>query len=378
MKQVFTIMTQPADDTSVFSAIVLAAASLISFFLLKRLVKQLILRIATRRGGEGRVIIVGNSAEGARALIREAERDRRQRMIVLGTVGSFSGDLGCPNLGSLDRFGEILDLLRPSYAVFAIDSYEKEKIIRLVNLCDDRCVKVYFLPVIYGYLKSQKQVETFGSTPLINVHSTPLDIPFYGFLKRGFDIFGSLILIIFTSPLMILAAVGVKISSRGPILFKQVRVGRLGKEFTMLKFRSMREADESETVSWSTGTDPRKTRFGNFLRKTSIDELPQLFNVLAGSMSLVGPRPELPRFVDSFKNEIPLYMVKHYVKPGITGLAQINGLRGNTSVADRIHADIYYIEAWSFALDLKILLKTPYRAINKNEIYGGGDEKRKI
>ena len=151
----------------------------------------------------------------------------------------------------------------------------------------------------------------------------------------------------------------------------------MGREFQMLKFRSMRESTAEDEASWSTGIDRRKTRFGNFLRKTSIDELPQLFNVLAGSMSLVGPRPELPRFVEKFKTEIPLYMVKHYVKPGITGLAQVNGLRGNTSVEDRIHADIYYIESWSLALDLLILLRTPFRAINKSEVYSGSGKSKK-
>jgi lipopolysaccharide/colanic/teichoic acid biosynthesis glycosyltransferase len=136
----------------------------------------------------------------------------------------------------------------------------------------------------------------------------------------------------------------------------------------MLKFRSMR-VDNNTTTEWTTDTDERKTRFGNFLRKTSIDELPQLFNVLMGSMSLVGPRPEIPVFVSHFKEVIPLYMVKHYVKPGMTGLAQIKGLRGDTSVEDRIHEDIAYIENWSFMMDLYILFKTPFKAINKNERY---------
>jgi hypothetical protein len=140
----------------------------------------------------------------------------------------------------------------------------------------------------------------------------------------------------------------------------------MGKPFIMLKFRSMRP---NPGDGWTTNNDPRKTRFGTFLRRTAIDELPQLFNVLSGSMSLVGPRPELPKFVEQFKKYIPLYMVKHYVKPGITGLAQIKGLRGDTSVEDRIHEDIFYIEQWSIWLDLYILFKTPLKAFNKNEKY---------
>ena len=203
---------------------------------------------------------------------------------------------------------------------------------------------------------------------MINIHKTPLDVKFNTVMKRIVDILGALLLIFLALPVMIWAAVGVKLSSPGPILFKQVRVGRLGREFVMLKFRSMSVGDVGE-AAWSTGKDTRKTKFGNLLRRTSIDELPQLFNVLAGDMSLVGPRPEIPKFVEKFKKTIPLYMVKHYVKPGMTGLAQINGLRGDTSLEERIEKDIYYIENWSLLLDFKILFKTPFAAINKSEVY---------
>ena len=365
-----------------FDAFSFAAAFvlLIVLFLLKNLLQRLIFRFARRHGNVGRrAIVIGNSADGARAFVREAEYAARRgasskvgnqsRITVLGTVGDFPDGLGCPNLGGVDRLCEILETLSPDYAVFAIESYEKDRLIRLVNLCDDKCVKVYFLPMIYGYLKSEKQVEIFGTTPLINIHTTPLDVPINAFLKRTFDIFGSAVLIILTSPIMLFCAFGVKLTSRGSVLFRQRRVGRFGREFTMLKFRSMRDGGESENNSWSTGVDSRKTKFGNFLRKTSLDELPQLFNVLSGKMSLVGPRPEMPYFVDKFRNEIPLYMVKHYVKPGMTGLAQINGLRGDTSISDRIHADLFYIESWTPLLDLLILLKTPFRAINRREVY---------
>ena len=351
--------------------IALAFVLLLTFFLLKRLAAGLLRGLARKYGDEKRVVIVGNCAEAARGFVREAAHGAGLRITVLGAVGDCAArELGCEKLGEMGELEKILDLQRPDFAVFAIDSYEKSEIISLVNLCDDRCVKVYFLPVIYGYFRSARQVEHLGSTPLINVHSTPLDIPSNAFIKRAVDIVGALLLIILTSPIMLAAAVGVKISSEGPVLFRQVRVGRMGQEFVMLKFRSMR-LDPKGDCSWSTGVDERKTRFGNFLRRTSIDELPQLFNVLAGSMSLVGPRPEIPRFVEQFRNEIPLYMVKHYVKPGITGLAQVNGLRGDTSIRDRIYADIYYIETWSLMLDLSVLLRTPFKAINKSEVYTG-------
>ncbi len=313
------------------------------------------------------VIIVGDNTQTAKEYIKEAQSDPTLGIMVLGYVGEkISPDVGAEKLGNFKDLAKILDKYHPTDVVFAIDSYDKWRLIKLVNMCDDRCIKVYFLPVIYGFFKHPSQIEQVGSVPLINIHSTPLDMAVNSFIKRLVDIIGSLALIILTSPIMIAAAIGVYISSPGPILFKQKRVGRLGKKFTMLKFRSMR-VNAASNSAWTTGEDPRKTRFGTFLRRTAIDELPQLFNVLGGSMSLVGPRPELPVFVETFKEEIPLYMVKHYVKPGITGLAQINGLRGDTSIEERIHKDIEYIEKWSLWLDLYIILKTPLKMFNKSE-----------
>ena len=195
-----------------------------------------------------------------------------------------------------------------------------------------------------------------------------LDSPSLLFVKRSLDIALSLALIILLSPIMLIVSLGVLISLGRPILFKQERIGRCGVPFVMLKFRSMREGGEE---GWSTGIDGRKTRFGNLIRRLSLDELPQLFNVLSGEMSLVGPRPEISRFVEKFKERIPLYMQKHLVKPGITGLAQIRGLRGDTALDERIRVDIYYIENWSLWLDFKILLITPFKMLNRREIYTG-------
>ena len=321
-----------------------------------------------------KVILVGDNTATVKDFIKQVSLNSQYGMMIIGYVGDkIHSDVGCDKLGSFRDLGAILDEYRPTDVVFAIDAYDKRHLIKLVNLCDDRCVKVYFLPVIYGFFKSPTQIETVGSLPVINIHSTPLDNRFNSFVKRVVDILGSLALIAMTSPIMLAAAIGVYISSPGPILFRQERVGKMGKPFTMLKFRSMKVNVESDSA-WTTGADPRKTRFGTFIRKTSIDELPQLFNVLFGSMSLVGPRPEVPKFVEYFRDIIPLYMVKHYVKPGMTGLAQIKGLRGDTSVEDRIHEDIEYIEHWSLAMDISILLKTPFKAINKQEKYVGDTE----
>ena len=167
---------------------------------------------------------------------------------------------------------------------------------------------------------------------------------------------------------MLLTAIIVKCSSRGPVIYRQERVGRHNKEFEMYKFRSMRvESDGSDKRKWTTQNDPRVTRFGKFIRKTSIDELPQLFNVIKGDMSLVGPRPERIFYVEQFKEEIPRYMIKHQVRPGMTGWAQVNGLRGDTSIEKRIECDLYYIENWSLLFDFKILVRTVFKGfVNKN------------
>ena len=320
-----------------------------------------------RRYNIKKMIIVGDNADTARAFVKQVVGDRNSGIMLLGGVGrKMGGDTGCEKLGDFEDLESVLDTHRPDYVVFAVDYYNKAKLIQLVNMCDDRCIKVYFLPVIYGFFKSPKQIEHVGSLPIINIHSTPLDSRPNAAIKRIIDVIGALALIILSSPIMIITAIGVKLSSPGPVFFKQVRIGKMGKKFKMYKFRSMVVNKEAKT-RWSKQGDERKTRFGAFIRSTAIDELPQLFNVLGGSMSLVGPRPEIPHFVEQFKNEIPLYMVKHYVKPGMTGLAQIKGLRGNTSVEDRILEDIAYIENWSLMLDIYILLKTPFKAFNKNE-----------
>ncbi len=341
-----------------------------AFLTFKRhLIKTVVASLRTRRFSLRKVIIVGDNAANIKEYLKQAASSEQYGTMILGYVGDkITEDIGIEKLGGINKLADVLDKYKPTDAVFAIDAYDKRRIIKLVNMCDDRCVKVFFLPVIYGFFKTPRQIEQVGSIPVINIHSTPLDNVTNAALKRAVDILGSLALIVLTMPIMIVAAIGVRISSPGPIFFRQIRVGKMGKKFMMLKFRSMR-VNSLSNKGWTTDTDSRKTKFGNFIRKTSIDELPQLFNVLLGDMSLVGPRPEIPVFVEQFKETIPLYMVKHYVKPGMTGLAQIKGLRGDTSVEDRIHEDIEYIENWTFWLDIYILLKTPMKAVNKNEKY---------
>lgn len=245
---------------------------------------------------------------------------------------------------------------------------EYDKLGYIINTCEKSGVRTEIIPDYFKYIPAKPYVEEVDGLPIINIRYIPLDSLINNLLKRLFDIICSLICITVFSPIMLITAIIIIITSPGPILFKQERIGLNKKSFNMYKFRSMKVQKESdEKVQWTTANDPRKTKFGNFIRKTSIDELPQLFNVLNGDMSLVGPRPERPYFVDKFKEEIPKYMIKHQVRPGMTGWAQVNGWRGDTSIEKRIECDIYYIENWSFWFDIKILFLTVFKGfVNKN------------
>lgn len=248
--------------------------------------------------------------------------------------------------------------------VLALEPEEYKGITQLISICEKQGVRFYVIPFYSDMIPANPIFEKIGKTRLVNMRANRLEQHGWAFIKRTFDIVVSLLGILILSPLMAMIALGVKLSSPGPILFRQKRVGFNRQKFSMFKFRSMKVNDEADTT-WSKNSDDRRTKFGSFIRKISLDELPQLFNVLKGDMSLVGPRPELPFFVEKFKEEIPLYMVKHQVKPGITGWAQVNGYRGDTSIKKRIELDLWYIDNWSIMLDLRILFMTvPWAMIN--------------
>lgn len=289
---------------------------------------------------------------------------------VLGFLDDFHDDKEGPKpvLGKIDELETILSKILVDEVIIALPLYAHEKLPNLINVCEKFGVKVQIIPDYFDILPSKPYFDNFGGIPLINVREVPLDVLRNRSLKRLFDILFSLTAIVITLPLLILIATGVKLTSKGPIIFKQVRVGLNRRNFNMYKFRSMRVLPEGvDDRGWTVKNDPRKTKFGSFIRKTSLDELPQFFNVLMGHMSVVGPRPERPFFVDQFKDEIPKYMVKHYIRPGITGWAQASGLRGDTSIEDRIKYDIFYIENWSFTFDIRIIIKTIYNGFfNKN------------
>ena len=243
-----------------------------------------------------------------------------------------------------------------------------EKLPGIVSICEKSGVHTKFIPDYQDIIHSKPIAEDMDGLPIINIRNVPLTDPMNALLKRMIDIVGALVGIILFSPLMLIVAALIKLSSPGPVIFKQERVGLHNRPFMMFKFRSMGvQKDEDEKKAWTVEGDPRVTGIGKIIRKTSIDELPQFFNVLRGDMSLVGPRPERTQFVEMFKEQIPRYMIKHQVRPGMTGWAQVNGFRGDTSIPGRINCDLWYIENWSFGLDIKILFLTVWKGfVNKN------------
>ncbi len=238
----------------------------------------------------------------------------------------------------------------------------------IVKLCEKSGVHTKFIPDYNSVIPSRPYLEDLDGLAVVNIRRVPLNNMANMLMKRLVDIAGALAAIVLCSPFMLTAAIAVKVTSRGPLIFKQERVGLHNKPFQMYKFRSMEvQSDADEKKGWTVKNDPRVTKVGRLLRSTSIDELPQLFNVLKGDMSMIGPRPERPLFVEKFREEIPRYMIKHQVRPGITGWAQVNGYRVDTSIKKRIEYDLYYIENWSIAFDMKILFLTFFRGfINKN------------
>ncbi|MCI8899345.1 MAG: undecaprenyl-phosphate glucose phosphotransferase [Lachnospiraceae bacterium] len=270
--------------------------------------------------------------------------------------------------GEIDSLQAILTENRLDEIGITLSLSDYDRLENIVKTCEKTGVHTKFIPDYNSVIPSRPCLEDLDGLAVVNIRRVPLSNMANMLLKRIVDIVGALFAIVLASPFMLAAAVGVKVTSRGPLIFKQERVGLHNKPFQMYKFRSMEvQNDADEKKGWTTKNDPRVTKVGRLLRSTSIDELPQLFNVLKGDMSLIGPRPERPLFVEKFKEEIPRYMIKHQVRPGITGWAQVNGYRGDTSIKKRIEYDLYYIENWSMGFDFKILFLTFFKGfINKN------------
>ncbi len=334
--------------------------------ILKRFIIRKILHHYRRLGyNQKHVIIVGNGHH-AFQYVEDLKINPQLGITVDGYVSKFPKDGLGKCLGSYEELEAILQENDIDELIVALEPHEIHFMKYVISCADKEGVRLSLIPFFNDYFPTHVRMERVGKSKLIDMRATPLDNLMAGAIKRIIDICGSAFGIILLSPVMLITAIGVKLSSPGPILFKQDRIGLNKKPFKMLKFRSMR-VNAKEQTGWSTDTDPRKTKFGSIIRKFSIDELPQLFNVLKGDMSLVGPRPEVPHYVRQFKEDVPLYLVRQQIRPGMTGWAQVNGLRGDTSIEERVKYDIWYIENWSLWLDIKILFMTVFGGMINNE-----------
>jgi len=270
----------------------------------------------------------------------------------------------------LEEFQESLRLTRVDDVILALPAQAHDLSARLVDECESRGINVHLVPDLFPLIQSDTQVYDLDGLPLINVRLYPTECFGYVFLKRTFDVVISLAVLIVFSPVYLIVAVLIKLTSPGPVFLVQERVGLNGKKFKMLKFRTMRsDGAYNLDTHWTTEGDPFITPLGRWLRRANLDELPQFLNVLKGDMSLVGPRPERPFFIEQFRQEIPDYMLRHYVKCGITGWAQVNGWRGDTSIRERLAHDLYYMRNWALTFDLKIILLTLTRSFFHRNAY---------
>ena len=261
-----------------------------------------------------------------------------------------------------EKLERILEGNELDEVVIALRAEDYGKLERIVDVCEKAGVHTKMIPDFGNVISTRPYIEDVQGIPVIHVRRVPLNIMRNRATKRAVDLIGATVAIILFSPVMLLTVLVVALTEEGSVIYRQERVGLHNQVFYMYKFRSMiMQDEEKEKAEWSTRNDPRITPVGKLIRRTSIDELPQLFNVLKGEMSLVGPRPERPQFVQKFRDEIPRYMVKHQVRPGMTGWAQINGYRGNTSIEKRIEYDLYYIENWTMVFDMKILILTIFK-----------------
>ncbi|MBR6610329.1 MAG: undecaprenyl-phosphate glucose phosphotransferase [Oscillospiraceae bacterium] len=334
--------------------------------ILKRFIVRKILHHYRRLGyNQKHVIIVGNGHH-AFQYIEDLKRNPQLGITVDGYVSKYQKEGLGKCLGSYEELETILRENDIDELIVALEPHEIHFMKYVISCADKEGVRLSLIPFFNDFFPTHVRMERVGKSKLIDMRATPLDNLMAGAVKRVIDICGSVFGIIVLSPVMLITAIGVKLSSPGPILFKQDRIGLNKKPFKMLKFRSMR-VNTTEQTGWSTDTDPRKTKFGSIIRKFSIDELPQLFNVLKGDMSLVGPRPEVPHYVRQFKEDVPLYLLRQQIRPGMTGWAQVNGLRGDTSIEERVKYDIWYIENWSLWLDIKILFKTVFGGMINSE-----------
>lgn len=327
------------------------------------------LHLARHRKVVNRVAIVGSDSIAAR-LKKALKQEPRLGARVVAFFKTHEGEAH-PDIprelikGSFDDLKAFIESNQTDQVILTDTSIDRNRMIELILLCEQSLVTFTLVPDLLNVMTGSVDMQTIADIPLLGVSRWPLDNFWRRLIKRCEDIVGALFGLVAMAPLMLVSAILIKRDSAGTVFYRQERCGESGRPFQLIKFRTMIADAEAETGPvWAVENDPRRTRVGAFLRRHNIDELPQLWNVLKGEMSLVGPRPERPCFVEQFKEEISRYMWRHASKPGMTGWAQVSGLRGNTDIRERIKYDLYYLENWSLAFDFKILVKTLFSREN--------------
>ncbi len=347
-----------------FAAVVIA---LVGFF--RWSVAASLARIRRSGGNLQRVLVIG-AGELGREVVERLGVHREYGFVVVGFLDDDPGrqqrDIhGVPVLGTTKDLQEVVTSHHVDQVMIALPLAAHHRTVQLVKQAGELLVDIKVVPDVLQYYVMKAGIEDLDGLPLINLTQIPLQ-GLNQIVKRSFDIVGSAVLLLATSWLFPLIAWRIKREDGGPVFFSQVRTGMDGRSFELYKFRSMTtDAEGDGEEKWTRNRDPRVTRIGDFLRRTDLDELPQLYNVFRGDMSLVGPRPEQPKFVEQFRSRYPAYNVRHRVRAGMTGWAQVNGLRGDTSIRQRVVHDLYYVENWSLGLDLRILWRTLWLAFHE-------------
>jgi exopolysaccharide biosynthesis polyprenyl glycosylphosphotransferase len=361
-------------DIDYSRAIILYSWILAIFLIMLGRIAQHVVRnyLRDRGWGKDRLLIVG-SGEVAHIILQRILWSPQLGYDVIGIVNGhqeISQILGIPVLGVPEDLPRLIEELKIDEVIIAMPEKGHRETVNIISYCERGRVSIKIFPDIFQFIASEATIDDLGGLPLLSVR----DVAMHGYmlvLKRLMDMAGAIIGLIFLSPLMFLVALAIKLESPGPVFFVQDRMGLDGKPFLLIKFRSMRRDAEEAGPGWTRRNDPRQTRMGALLRKIELDELPNFINVLLGEMSLVGPRPEQPYYVELFRRQVPRYMERHREKAGMTGWAQVNGLRGDTSIVERTRYDIWYTENWSVWLDIKIIVRTIW-LILKGKNYGVG------
>nr|NNM89690.1 undecaprenyl-phosphate glucose phosphotransferase [Bacilli bacterium] len=355
------------------SVILLSVVLTWGFAFLVRFVARWLLRVARRQGFNRKYVLLVGMTETTALFMQQLAQQTALGYQVIGYLDfapspqPYAQPLAY--LGKNEDLDWVLGAHIVDHLVMTMASDDHGTLHEVMTVAEAHGIHALLVPSFLSILPSRPRFDEFAGIPIIDTRYTPLDDIANVVAKRAFDLVFSSLVLLLLSPLLLVIALLIAMTSKGPIIYKQERIGRNRRVFPMYKFRTMLCDDDATEPGWTVKDDPRRTKIGAFLRKTSLDELPQFVNVLLGDMSVIGPRPEQPYFVEQFRDDIPRYMIKHRVRPGITGWAQVNGLRGDTSIEERIRYDLHYIEHWSFSWDLRIVILTVWKGFRNHNAY---------